>query len=425
VLRRVAENSGWLVGEKAVRLATGLVVTVWIARHLGPADYGILMSTLAFVLLFGPLANLGLEAIAVREIARRPADAAAILGTAFVLRLGAGLAGAAAAWLAGAALGLADSAPPLVLAVLSATLLFQCVDVVDCWFQANLRSRLTVSARLTAFGLAVALRVGLLFGEQPLEAFALAVLAEYALAACGLAAAYFGNAGAGRWHFDRALAATLARDSWPLMLSASAAMLYSRFDQVLLRALSGPQAAGALAAILPFSEGWYILATALSTSLTPLMSRLYEQSPERFYARLQQLFRGAVLAGIAVAAATSLGAAPLVALVLGPAYEASGPVLAVHVWTVVFVFMGMVENQWMIAANATRIRLAKTLLGAAVGVALNLALVPRLGALGAAAAAVATQAAILYFANFFLARRIFMLQTRAVLPLWPAAGAAR
>ena len=86
-VRNVVANSGWLIAEKGTRLAVGLVVTVWIARHLGPHDYGILTSTFAFVLLFGPIATLGLDAIAVREISRRPGDAAAILGTALCLRM--------------------------------------------------------------------------------------------------------------------------------------------------------------------------------------------------------------------------------------------------------------------------------------------------------------------------------------------------
>lgn len=413
-VRNVVANSGWLIAEKGTRLAAGLVVTVWIARHLGPHDYGILTSTFAFVLLFGPLATLGLDAIAVRELSRRPGDAAAILGTAFCLRMIGGVAGAALAWGVGTALGLAESGPPLVLAILSATLLFQAADVVDYWFQSRLSSRLTVAARLSAFALAVSLRVALIVSNQPLEMFAAAIVAEYALAAGGLVFAYARHPGAGRWTLDGTLAKALLRDSWPLMLSGAAVLAYSRLDQVLLRALSGPQESAALAAILPFSESWYTLAMALSTSLTPVMSRLHAQSPQRFYAHLRRLFRIAILGGVSIAVLTSLTAIPLVDGVLGPSYRSSGPVLAIHVWTVVFVFMGMVENQWMIAENLTRIRLAKTVLGAAISVSLNLWLVPRYGAIGAAVSAVSTQATILYFSNLVFARRIFVLQTRAL-----------
>jgi len=250
--------------------------------------------------------------------------------------------------------------------------------------------------------------------NQPLEMFAAAIVAEYALAAGGLVFAYARHPGAGRWTLDGALAKTLLRDSWPLMVSGAAVLAYSRLDQVLLRALSGPQESAALAAILPFSESWYTLAMALSTSLTPVMSRLHSQSPQRFYAHLRRLFRFAILGGAAIAVLTSVVAIPLVEGVLGSSYRSSGPVLAIHVWTVVFVFMGMVENQWMIAENLTRIRLAKSVLGAAISVSLNLWLVPRYGAIGAAVSAVSTQATILYFSNLVFARRIFVLQTKAL-----------
>jgi PST family polysaccharide transporter len=414
-LRRVVANSGWLVAERAVRMAAGLVVTVWVARHLGPSDYGVLSSTVAFVALFGAIAGLGVDVIAVREISRRPADAPTILGTALGLRVAAGVAGAALAWGLGLALGLGKSGPPVVLALLSCTLMFQSADVVDYWFQANLRSQLTVAAKLTAFAAAAALRVAFVLHDQPVEMFALATLAESALAAAALGFAYARNQGPGRWRFDPRTAKNLLSDSWPLMISAAAVMLYLRIDQVLLRALVGPGEAGALAAVLPFTECWYVLATSLSVSLAPVMMRIHAASVERFYQRLQQIFRAAVVGGVAIAAGMSLAAGALVSLLLGPAFQASAPVLAVQVWCVVFVFLGMAENLWMIAENRTRIRLVKTLIGASSSVALNLWLAPRFGALGAAASAVAAQFITVYLCNFLLARRIFVMQTRAFL----------
>jgi PST family polysaccharide transporter len=414
-VRRVVANSGWLIAERAVRLATGLIVTVWVARYLGPGDYGVLSSTVAFVALLGAFASLGLDVIAVRELSRRPDDAASILGTALGLRAMAGVAGALLACGLGLAFGLAKSGPLLVLVLLSCTLMFQPADVVDYWFQANLRSQLTVTAKLIAFAAAAGLRVALILHDAPVEMFALAALVESLLAALALGVAYARGTGPGRWRFDARAARGLLADSWPLMISGGAVMLYLRIDQVLLRALVGPAEAGAFAAVLPFTECWYVLATSLSVSLAPVMVRIHAASPERFYLRLRQMFRAAVLGGVGIAASVSLLAAPLVPLLFGPAYQASAPVLAINVWSVVFVFLGMTENLWMIAENRTRIRLVKTLIGATSSVALNLALAPAFGALGAAISAVAAQLVTVYLSNYLLARPIFAMQTRAFL----------
>ena len=95
--RRVLANSGWLMLDKAVRAVLGVLVGAWVARHLGPSDYGNLAYVLAVVALFQAIANAGVDAIVVREIARTPDQAGDILGSALLLRLCAGALGWVAA----------------------------------------------------------------------------------------------------------------------------------------------------------------------------------------------------------------------------------------------------------------------------------------------------------------------------------------
>ena len=87
-LRRAVANSGWLMADRLLRMGIGLFVVVLVARHLGPADYGVLAYAGALVASFGALASLGLDALVVRDLVRMPARAGEILGTMFALRLG-------------------------------------------------------------------------------------------------------------------------------------------------------------------------------------------------------------------------------------------------------------------------------------------------------------------------------------------------
>ncbi|RCQ24816.1 hypothetical protein APT07_19125 [Escherichia coli] len=45
-------NSGWLIFDKLIRLALGFIVSAWIARYLGPNDFGILAYVLAYLAFF-------------------------------------------------------------------------------------------------------------------------------------------------------------------------------------------------------------------------------------------------------------------------------------------------------------------------------------------------------------------------------------
>jgi len=39
-LRRFLPNTGWILGERLLRMLVALVVGVWVARVLGPGPYG-------------------------------------------------------------------------------------------------------------------------------------------------------------------------------------------------------------------------------------------------------------------------------------------------------------------------------------------------------------------------------------------------
>lgn len=71
--------------------------------------------------------------------------------------------------------------------------------------------------------------------QAPLIAFVWASLAEAALAAVALLVVYGRTSGRlHAWKPSLGRAKTLLRDSWPLILSGMAVMVYMRIDQIML-----------------------------------------------------------------------------------------------------------------------------------------------------------------------------------------------
>ena len=70
VLLMALNNSSWLLLERLVRLVLGLLVVAWVARYLGPAQYGELAYVLAYMAFFIVLAALGMDGIVLRDVAR-------------------------------------------------------------------------------------------------------------------------------------------------------------------------------------------------------------------------------------------------------------------------------------------------------------------------------------------------------------------
>src|SRR5882724_11948864 len=89
-LRPIAANTGWLLFDKVLRMVLGLLVTAWVARYLGPNDFGELAYVLATMAFFQIVSTLGADGIVVRDIARHREAAPDILGTLIAMRILAG-----------------------------------------------------------------------------------------------------------------------------------------------------------------------------------------------------------------------------------------------------------------------------------------------------------------------------------------------
>ena len=70
--RKIIGNTGWLLADRVLRMGVGLFVGAWVARYLGPAQFGSLNFALSLVALLGPLTTLGLDGIVIREIVNDP-----------------------------------------------------------------------------------------------------------------------------------------------------------------------------------------------------------------------------------------------------------------------------------------------------------------------------------------------------------------
>jgi PST family polysaccharide transporter len=165
-------------------------------------------------------------------------------------------------------------------------------------------------------------------------------------------------------------------------------MLYLRLDVVMVTAMRGDYETGIYSAATRLSEAWYFLPMALMSAVQPVLLRARENDPVVFQRRLNALYVLTAWASVVVAALLTVTATPLIALLFGDRYLGAGPVLALHAWAGIAVFLGVASSQYLVAENLVRISMYRTALGVVANILLNLLLIPHYGALGAAAATV-------------------------------------
>ena len=418
-VRNIAGNTGWLFLDKIIRMGCGVFVGVWVARYLGPERFGSLNFALAFVALFTTFTTLGLENIVLRNIVLNPDDTHEVIGTAFTLRA---ITSLTAPFIAIAVVHLIQPHDRLALglvSILSIGLIFQAFDTVDSFFQSQVQSRLTVWSKNSAFLLIAGVRVYFIHIKAPVWYFAIAQVSELALGALGMLVAYQWKHGSVRqWRVRRARARALLLQSWPVILSGMAIMIYMRIDAIMLKVMVGDTAVGIYAAATRLSEVWYFFPTAIVSSVWPSITRSRENRP-LYYSRLGKLFAGMTLFSYTIGAGIALLSGWLIRHFYTDAFHAAGPVLAVHVWASVFVFLGIAQAPWDFAENQLKLGFYRTVGGAVSNVLMNLVLIPRYGPMGAAIATVVSYAVSSVFGNAFspITRPIFIMQMRSFLLL--------
>lgn len=417
---KIVENIGWLFIDKILRMGVGLIVGVWVARYLGPEQFGLLSFATAFVGLFGAIAGLGLQSIVVRDIVRDPIGKELTLGTAAVLQFFGGLLAyvillASILWLRPE-----DALAKALVSILGTMMLFKVSEVALYWFESQVLSKYSVWVQNGAFLVFAAIKVVLIIEQAPLIAFAWATMAE-ALTVALLLLVTLGLHGPRlrhlRWTLVRAK--DLLADSWPLLLSGMAIMIYMKIDQIMLGQMIGDDAVGIYSAAVRVSEVWYFIPMMITASVFPAILEAKKCSEVQYYQRLQYLYDLMVWLSLAVALPMTFMSTPIVTLLFGEAFATSGPVLAIHIWAAVFVFLGVASSQWFLAENRQVLSLQRTVFGAIVNIALNFLLIPEFGPIGAASATVLAQFSVGVIADALQVEthRMFWMKIRSLNPL--------
>lgn len=404
-VQKILANAGWLIAGRGVQWIAVFFVGIVVARYLGPHDLGVYKWCVALILLFGSLLQLGLTSTVAREIVAAPERTGEIMGTAFLLRVG--------AWLAGfpVVLAVADllqgSSEPIILfaAILGVGNLFTACRVVDYWFEAHTESKHVVKARSIAFFLIGGSRLVLVWQDAPLIAFVMTAAAEWVLIGIGSLIAYaLRGQNLTQWRFRCATAKSLLRRSWPLTIATFTSLVYLKIDQVMLGQMVSPEAVGIYAVAASLSETWFVIPTALAASVFPNLIRSRETSTADYDRRLQHVYDVLALGALAFASLIAIFATPVITLIYGEAFRAAGPILSIHIWQLVFMSMQPLTYRWLIIEDLQVFSLLTQGVGAALNVALNLILIPQYGGIGAAVATVVSYAAACYFALFLSAR---------------------
>lgn len=416
-IRVYLTNISWIMGERIATMGVTFFVTIILARYLGPEQFGILAYAMSLVALFGIAGHVGLSGLVVRELVKDPDNKNIILGTSFALK---GI-GYLIGFIIVISLALAtesfNSIEFEVLVIIALSLLFKPFDIIDFWFQSQLQAKYTAIARMLAIIVSSVLKLTFVFLSANLIFFAVANLIQTIISVVILILLFFlkSKINIKDWQFSKEKAVELFKQGWVVFLGSIFAVIYLKIDQLMLKWFVGAEEVGIYAVAASLSEAWYFVPVAIVASFFPKLIKLREENLVRYYHRLQQIFDFLFLLALVMAVVITIFAQTIILIAFGEAYADAAPILVVHIWSALFIFMRAAFSKWILIENVLMFSLITQGLGALTNVVLNWWLIPFYGGLGAAYATLISYAAASYIALLFHSktRVIFILMTKS------------
>lgn len=390
--QKVMGNAGWLLFDRFLRMAVGIYVTVWVARYLGPEQFGLLNYAFALTAILSLLSTLGLEQIIIRDLVKDPALKNVTLGTSFILKLSGSFFSIILSVLIVTIMRPGEYLIIFIVAIIATGTLFQSSDVIDLFFKSRVESKYPVLSKSFPFILINLFKIYLIINDAPLIAFAWAAMAEVAFGAVGLTLTYKLTRNSFKeWQYSFRRAKELLSESWPLLLSGIAVLIYMRIDQIMLGQIVGDSTVGFYSAALKLSEVWYTIPIAIMNSATPIITKSYTNDLNQYHKRIQKLFNLMTLIGLTLAIPTTFLSSFIIQIIYGKEFLISAAILSIHIWSSIFIGWGLLKDMILVTQSLVKIILVTTLVGALCNVLLNLILIPSHFGVGAAWATLISQ----------------------------------
>lgn len=426
---RYFKNTSWLFAEKILRMIVGLLVGIWVARYLGPEQFGLFSYAQSFVGLFAAIAGLGLDGIIVRELVKDPSKQAILLGTAFRLKLIGALLVLIALAVA-VKLSHQDSLTTLLIFIIASATVFQSFNVIDFYFQAKVLSKYIVYTNIVSLLISSIVKVALILNNAPLIAFAWVILFDSVVLMLGFVYVFQryskpqgelngvqerdrlgGNIK--ELQFSKTMAVSLLKDSWPLILSGVTISIALRIDQVMIKEYLDITHVGYYSVGVRLAEVFAFIPMIIAQSLYPKIIEMDFNKDRRV---LRIIIRRVFYLLVILAVTVNLLSKFVVILLFGQDFLEGYVVLDIIIWTIPFTYLGIITNKIFIINNEQKTVFSKQFALTICNIILNVSLIPILGLVGAALATLLSDIVINLF--FELIHRkskwIFFLKVEAI-----------
>ena len=386
--RRYVMSTLWVFVTKFISVGVSLAAIFYIARTLGPQNFGELNYAISIVNLLAFFSAIASTSVICRDLVKQPENQRIILGTAWVLSMLGTLLTVICVFILLFFLP-HEHITFYIVGVLCLAQICSPFTVAQNIFYAHAKTK---QLSLTQLGIHISVSLAKIVAmtfDQGVVVLAVIMFAEQLVMAGMMIILYTRHTKITlkEWTFNAAYARTLALDSIPFVFISMSILVSGRIDQVFLKHFIDTTAVGLYSVAVQLTEIWQVVPQMLLATLFPALVNAH-LAQNNYGKRILALVTLLGLYSFGISLATTLLAPMLVPLIYGVAFSASIPLLQIYTWSLFGTVAGFLITNVLVTENKRLIQVVVGVVPMVLNIILNLILIPQAGAAGAAWATV-------------------------------------
>jgi len=411
--QRIFKNAFVLLSAHVASKVLAFLYIMYAARYLQASGFGVLSFALALAGIFGVLADIGLQPLITRELARDGDQVKKYLSNINCIKMILSAVVIIFMMLTVYLLGYPSQTMWVVLFIGVYVILGSFTEMIYSVFRAYEQMELVslgiILKDLLLFSGIIYAVVNMfsIIGIAAIYMVSGTIVLFYAFAVLNLRVLKPGS----RWlpwmvGLDFKFWKLIIKKALPFGLSAFFVMLYFWVDSVMLSVMKGDEVVGWYNAAYRIVLVFMLIPAAVVNALFPVISRYFKTSSEDLIAMYEKAFKYLVMTGLPIGVGVSFFAPGIILVVFGPSYNPAVPALQVLIWAGVLVFPTTLFGTVLASIDRQSLGMYSVGLCALMNILLNMIFIPRFSYLGASYATLITEGLGFMVQYWFLSKHL-------------------
>ena len=388
-------NLSWLLFDKLFRASANIFLTVFLARHLGPDNFGILNYLLAILFLFVSISSLGVNPVLVNEIVKKRRNSMPSLINSYYLRF---LISLISYFLFLLIIYILNNNIiyhnySLILGVI---IILKSCEVLFSFFEAKSFSKYIVISQSVGFFISASMILFIVINAIDNIYIYYALVLDLVIVFILVNVFYFINFKNHFYKFNFIIIKRLISKSLPVLISTLSILLYMRIDQIMIKEMLNEYQLGIYSVSVRYIEIFHFIPKIIMISILPVIL-----TSRNYYVKLLGINSVMNKISLILIIFIFLSSDIVIPLIFSDTYIESINITKILSFSIFFVFLGVVNEHWYVTKNLQKFYALYVSFGALLNIILNYILISNFGLKGAAYATVFTYLIIIFFLDYF------------------------